>query len=164
MENCKLLNSLKNQFFVSFSMLEEIIEGCPDELWNKKASGFVFWQQFIHTFAGMKGWLRAEKMDGIPYSQINGINIYPEFEKDPEAILTKNDIKNCYNEIKEIVEKWFNGKDDDWLKSPYKIYDKINNLDMTIGQIKHMMYHIGYFEAIFRENGIKTGEYLEYFG
>jgi hypothetical protein len=27
------------------------------------------------------------------------------------------------------------------------------------GQIRHLMYHIGHCEAIFRENNIKTGEY-----
>jgi hypothetical protein len=43
MENCVFLDSLRNQFFLSFLMLEKIIEICPDELWNKKVSGFVFW-------------------------------------------------------------------------------------------------------------------------
>jgi hypothetical protein len=40
----------------------------------------------------------------------------------------------------------------------------MTKLDMTMGQIKHIMYHIGHCDAIFRENGIKTGEYLDYFG
>jgi len=164
MENNVLANSLKTQFFLSLSMLEKIIEICPDDLWNSKKSGFIFWQQLIHTFAGIKGWLREEKLDAIPFSQINGKNIYPEFEKDPETILAKSDITKCFNEIKETAEKWFNGKDDNWLKSPYKIYDKITNFDMTEGQIRHIMYHVGHCEAIFRENGIKTGEYLDYYG
>jgi hypothetical protein len=164
MGNCILLDSIKNQYFISFSMLEKIIEICPDELWNKKVSGYVFWQQLIHTFAGSKGWLREEKIDGIPFSQINGKNIYSEFENDPETILAKDEVKKCCNEVKEIAEKWFAGKDDDWLKSPYKIYDKINNFDQTVGQIRHIMYHIGHCEAIFRENGIKPEEYLDYYG
>jgi hypothetical protein len=50
MENCVFLNSLRNQFFLSFSMLEKVIEICPDALWNKKVSGFIFWQQLIHVF------------------------------------------------------------------------------------------------------------------
>ena len=66
MENSMLYN-LKNQFFKAFSMLEKIIEICPDEIWNCKKSGFVFWQQLMHTFAGMYGWLREEKLGYIPF-------------------------------------------------------------------------------------------------
>jgi hypothetical protein len=164
MENRILLNSLKNHFFISLSMLEKIIKICPDELWNKKKSNFIFWQQLIHTFAGMKGWLRDEKTENIPFSEINGKKVYPEFENDPEIMLTKEEIIKCFDETKEIVEKWFYERDDNWLKLPYKIYDKVTNFDITMGQIKHIMYHIGHCEAIFRENGIKTGEYLDYYG
>ena len=66
------------------------------------------------------------------------------------------------NETKKTAEKWFEGKDDDWLKMP--LYDKMTNFDNTTGQLRHIMYHVGHCEAIFRENGIKTGEYLDYFG
>jgi len=70
-------------------------------------------------------------------------------------MLTKADVKKFFNETKETVEKWFYGKDDDWLKSPFKQYDKWTNLDSTVGQINHVMYHIGHFDAIFRENNLR---------
>jgi len=163
MENNFLVNSLKNQFFLSFSMLEKIIEICPDELWNKKISGYVFWQQLVHTFSGIHGWLREEKPEVIPpFPTFNGKNIYPEFENDPEIMLTKTEINSLCNETKKTAEKWFEGKDDDWLKKP--LFNKFTNFDNTTGQIRHVMYHIGHCEAIFRENGIKPGEYLDYFG
>ena len=164
MENNVLINSLKNQFSISFTMLEKIIEICPDDLWNKKISGFIFWQQLIHTFSGMKGWLREEKYEGIPFSEINGKNIYPEFENDPEIVLVKEEVKKCFIEIKEIMYNWLNGKDDNWLKLPYKIYPKITNNDITLGQLRHLMYHIGHCDAIFRDNKIKPEEYLDYYG
>ena len=65
MENSILLNSLKKQFFDPFSMLERIIEICPEDLWNKKVSGFVFWQQILHTLVGEHFWLRVEKTEFI---------------------------------------------------------------------------------------------------
>jgi len=73
MEKNVLLHSLKTQFLISFSMLEKIIETCPDELWNKKVSGYVFWQQLIHAFAGIHGWLREDKLEIMPpFSIFNG--------------------------------------------------------------------------------------------
>jgi len=163
MENCVFLNSLRNQFFLSFYMLEKIIEICPDELWNKKLSGFIFWQQLLHTFSGIHCWLRSEKPEIIPsFPTFNGKNIYPELENDPEIMLTKMEIKNLCNETKEIAEKWFEKKDDDWLKMT--LFNNFTNFDNTTGQLRHIMYHIGHCEVIFREYGIKTGDYLDYFG
>jgi hypothetical protein len=163
MENCVFLNSLRNQFFLSFSMMENIIEICPDELWNKKVSGFVFWQQLVHVLAGAHCWLREEKPEIIPsFSTFNGKNIYPELENDPEIMLTKPEVRILCKETKETTEKWFAGKDDNWLKKI--LFGKMTNFDNITGHLRHIMYHIGHCEAIFRENGIKTGEYIDYWG
>ena len=162
MKNQVILNSLRNHFFISFSMLEEIIEICPEGLWNSKKSGFVFWQQLLHTFAGMLFWLREEDTDFT--EPFNEKKVYPELEHDPETMLTKDEIKNCCMEAKETAKKWFNEKDDKWLKSESKINNRLTNFDIMIMQVKHTLYHIGHCEAVFRENGIETGEYLDYIG
>jgi hypothetical protein len=159
MENNMFLNFLKNHFFLSFSMAERMIEICPDRLWNNKESSFVFWQQLLHTFAGMQFWLREENTDFI--EPFKDKNVHPELDGDPENILSKDDIKKCCKDAKEMGEKWFYGRDDNWLKLPSKVYNKITNFDNMEMQIKHLMYHVGHCEAIFRENGIKTGEYLD---
>ena len=162
MENCIFLNSLKQHFFSSFSMLEKIIEICPNEMWNKKVSGFIFWQQLLHTITGGLFWLRDENIEFIePFKEKN---VYPELEKDPENVLTKDDIKKCCSELKEIVKNWFLNKDDNWLKLPSKIYNKAINFDIIINQIKHFDYHIGHCESIFREYNINPGKYIEYYG
>ena len=163
MENDLSINSLKSQYLLSFSMLEKIVEKCPDELWNSKKSGFVFWQQLLHSFYFVRFWFRDETSEvNDPF---NNLNVYPRLEKEPEDTLTKDDIINFCKETKEIAEKWF--KDDNWLKLFYfknpshKNLEKITNNDVIVEQIRHLMYHVGYCEAIFRENEIKTGEYLE---
>jgi hypothetical protein len=99
MESNILINSLKNQFSATISMLGKIVEICPVELWNGKKSGYVFWQQLIHVFAGVKFWLRAAKMEYYPFSEINGKNIYPEFENDPEINLSKEDVFKIFSEM-----------------------------------------------------------------
>jgi hypothetical protein len=90
-------------------MLENILEICPDELWNKKVSGFVFWQQLLHAFGGVHYWLREENTEFI--EPFKDQNVYPErMEKDPENILSKDVLKQYCKETKEIAEKWFNWK------------------------------------------------------
>jgi len=161
MGNCELLNSLKNQFFVSYSMLEKIIDTCPDELWNKKVSGFIFWQQLFHTLAVEQYYLNGGKTEFLEVEPFKGKEFYPHrMEKDPENILSKDVLKKFFNETKEIAEIFFNGKDDNWLKLPSKIYNKVTNHEAILTQIRHIMYHVGHSEAIFRKNEIDVGEYL----
>jgi hypothetical protein len=157
MENNIFLKILKNHFFWSFSLLEKVIEICPEELWNSKKSGFMLLQHLLHIFAGVYVFLRNEKLNDYPFYEINGQKIHFEFEKVPEIILTKEDVIKYCNEAKEIAEIWFSEKDDEWLKSPYTNYSELTNFEKTEGIINHMMYHIGYCDSIFRESGMEKG-------
>jgi hypothetical protein len=56
--------------------LEDIIQTCPNDLWNKKCSGYEFWKQLVHTFSGTYLWLRDENInffEGID-DGINGLS------------------------------------------------------------------------------------------
>jgi hypothetical protein len=172
MDNNFLIKSMEKQFIVYFNTLENIIKLCPDELWNKKCSGYLFSHQFVHIFGTTYLWLRDENInffDGIG-DGINGLSIDNELDVDSKDVMdklyTKNDILEMCNGTKSQCEKWFRDKNDDWLYLPIKMDvktdRKFTNFDITIAQIEHTMYHIGHCEAIFREHNIKTGKYLDY--
>jgi hypothetical protein len=161
MENCIFLDKLKIHFSASFSMMEKIIGICPDELWNKKVSGSIFWKQILHAIRWGVFWLQSENIEFIEhFDEINGQPA--ELEKTPENVLSKDDIKECCIELKEKMEKWFLNKDDNWLKLPCWLNNKITNFDVFINQIKHFDYHVGHCEAVFREHNIDPGKYIEY--
>ena len=158
MDNNMFLNKLKWWFYEpihSFEGLEKQIEVCPDDLWNKKVSGYYFWQYILHAFISVHYWLREEKTEfNEPYKDEK--NLYPQMEKKPQKILSKDDIRNFCTETKFFAEKWFNGKDDDWLKQTFKIYDEWQNWEIIVGLVGHLSYHVGYSDAILRENGINS--------
>jgi hypothetical protein len=167
MENNILVKILEKRFALYFNMLEDIIDMCPNDLWNKKCSGYVFWQQLVHAFSGTYLWLRDEKInffDGID-DGINGLKINTELDVEQKdalkEIYSKIDVLKICSGTKDNCEKWFHGKEDNWLFLPFKMFEKFTNFDVTIGQIEHIMYHIGHCEAIFRENNIKTRKYLD---
>jgi hypothetical protein len=168
MENNTLVKNLENRFTVYFNVLEDIVEMCPNELWNKKCSEYIFWQQLVHTFSTAYLWLRDEEinfLDGID-DGINGLNIKTELDVEHKDALkesyTKTDVLKICNGAKNNCEKWFDGKNDEWLFFPSKMHEKFTNFDVTIIVIEHIMYHVGHCEAIFRENNIKTRKYLDY--
>jgi hypothetical protein len=82
MEKNTLVKKLEKRFNLYFNVLEDIIEMCPNDLWNKKCSGYIFWQQLVHTFSGTYLWLKDEKinfLDGID-DGINGFKINTELD------------------------------------------------------------------------------------
>lgn len=162
MQDKTMINTTKKQFDLSFSMLEQMIEKCPDDLWNEKKGGFVFWQQLLHAFTGINFWLRTKNEEFIePFADKK---VYPELDNAPENQLTRSDIKEYKNFVKEIIEAFFGDKDDIWLVDSSILYDKITNLDVIFMQIRHIQYHVGHCNSILRENNREAVDWLDYFG
>jgi hypothetical protein len=44
------------------------------------------------------------------------------------------------------------------------IYNNITNLDVILGQIRHLQYHVGHCESILRENGMTDLKWIDYLG
>ena len=162
MESIMLLEIAKTQFDLSFFMLEKMIEKCPDDLWNEKKGGFVFWQQLLHALSGVNYWLRINNDKYI--EPFVGRKVYPELEHEPEDQLTKEDLTVYKNVVKEISEVFFHEKDDEWLGNNSIIYDKIKNLDVIFMQVRHLQYHVGHCNSILRENNREPVEWLDYYG
>ncbi|WBW95920.1 DinB family protein [Oceanirhabdus sp. W0125-5] len=162
MKSDVLLKITKTQFDLAFSMLEQMIEKCPDDLWNEKKGGYVFWQQLLHAFTGTNFWLRMKKEKFVePFADKK---VYPELEHDPENQLTKEDLIEYKNQVKEIAEAFFADKDDEWLQESSILYNKIKNLDVVFMQVRHIQYHVGYCNSILKENNREVVEWIDYYG
>jgi hypothetical protein len=143
-------------------MLEEMICKCPDELWGAKNGGFVFWQQLLHAFTGINFWMRQDNEKFTePFSDKR---VYPELEQDPEDRLTREDLLEYRDKVKEICSSFFRGKDDDWLLKNSIVYDKIKNIDVVFMQIRHIQYHVGHCNSILRDKNREAVEWLDYYG
>ena len=153
------LDLSKRNFDVSFTMLENLIEITPDELWEKKKGGIVYWQQLFHVLTGANYWMRQSSEQFLePFSERN---LYPELEKDPESNLSKNELLEYKDKVKSITTSFFEGKDDSWLYNYSEVCDKIRNIEIVYMQIRHIQYHIGHCESILRENNHKTTEWID---
>lgn len=157
-----LIKTAKTQFFLSFAMLENLIEQCPDEVWDIKAGGFVFWQQLLHALTGTDFWMRQP--EGGFSEPFSDRKVYPELDHVPEGRITKDEMIELKNTVKTLCEGFFEGRDDGWITQPSWIYDKISNLDVVFGQIRHIQYHVGHCDGILRERGLAAGEWLDWYG
>ena len=152
----------KTHFFLSFSMLEKLIEQCPEDIWDIKAGGFVFWQQILHTLTGANFWMRQPGSDfKEPFAERA---VYPELDQEPAGRVSREEMILYKDTVKSLCEKLFEGRDDAWLTEPSGIYDRISNLDVILGQIRHIQYHVGHCNSILRDRGRKAVDWVEYFG
>jgi len=152
----------KRHILLCFGALENLIDKTPNNIWNQKKGGYVFWQQILHAMNGPLYWLRTEKNDFIePFSDLN---VYPELEKDPENILSKDQIKDLHKQVIELANSFFDKIDSKNLLEASVLYDKISNLDIVFDQIRHLQYHIGHCESILREAGITDLKWLDCYG
>lgn len=157
-----LVQVSKRQFQSSYVPLVNLTKDCPDELWSTKAGGFVYWQQLLHTFTGINFWLRTEGVDFI--EPFPGYKVYPELDGTPEINLTKEQVGNYTREIDRVVEQFFLRQTSESLLEASWIYDKITSLDVLLGQIRHIQYHVGHCEALLRERGCQTQKWLDFSG
>lgn len=152
----------RRHFELSFQMLEELIAICPEELWNRKLGGFVFWQQLLHALSGVDYWMRDAEGPFIePFSERK---LHPELDAEPEGGLTREELEAYKDKVRLACSAYFNGKDDAWLLSCSAIYDKISNQDIVYMLMRHIQYHVGHCDGLLRDRGGKTAEWVDYFG
>jgi uncharacterized damage-inducible protein DinB len=156
------LESAKRHFDLSFAMLDQVIAISPDELWEAKRGGIVYWQQLFHTLTGIYYWMRPS---GDRFEEpFAGRGLYPELEQDPESHLSRAELLEFLENVKTVVRRFFDQNDDAWLYEKSAVNPKIKNIDIIYMQIRHIQYHVGHCEAILRENNYDTAEWLDWYG
>lgn len=157
-----MLVHIKKHVDLSFSMLVGEIDACPDDIWNAKGGGFVFWQQLLHALTGILFWMRPEKISfQEPFSERR---VYPELEKPPEGYISKDEMRSFGEKVGTQLESFFRGKDDGWLTEKCAVYPKILNIDVTAMQIRHIQYHVGHCNGILRDRNYRAVDWIDYLG
>lgn len=153
---CKII---KRRFIQVLENIENLLTRIPENLYNKKISGYLIWKQIYH----MLNSLERNFIDPNNYT-------YPEFH---EEKLNSLDYKSKRELDKKILEKYFknikkkvlnhlNYLDDNKILDIINFKNiKITKLDFILSQYIHIMWHIGYLYSCIN---IETGKYPEYIG
>ena len=168
MENKYIINSLRRDFFGPFKQYEHFIEICPTDLWNKKIfipgnyDDVLFWQFLYCEFMYIINHLKDVENPSANGELDTREKIYLSAYYDPEKYLSREDLKDICKEAEIVANEWFNGKDDNWIKSSSKQNQETTNFTLTMAFIKKMTYYIGWCGALFKEYGVVIGEFYEY--
>jgi len=159
-----LLKATRRQLESSYQMLYEMIDICPDGIWVKINGAFPFWQQIYHASYWLDFWLR-DAYDGSEFrSMIFDEGISFELKREVtnfSSFLTKAQLKEYMVKIHSKTERIFERLNDDLLSTPI-IQGKFDYTyaDVIMGQIRHIMYHVGHCNSILRNNDLPAVEWI----
>ena len=160
--------ALKHQYDYSLTMLQDMIDVCPNNLWTERNGLFPFWQQLYHALY-WNDYNIQESRDGkkIFCWKIEK-NISHELDKNKTDFfeyITKDELNSYIHKFIEKKERFFNSMTDTLLLEPI-LYrqDGLTYFDIIANQIRHIMYHVGHCDCILRDNGYPVSAWLSIYG
>lgn len=160
-----ITTAARNQFDSTYYMLTKLVEVCPEDTWLEAGNKFPFWYYVYHIAFFIDFWFR-DSYDGSEFRcMIFDERIPPEFEQEvPEGIMiSKAEMAEYLECIHQKTGRIFDSLDDGRLGLP--IMEGAKNYtyaDVIMGQIRHIMYNLGFLNGILRKDGVPESDWYSY--
>lgn len=138
-----------------FGMLESQIEACPDELWEERAGGFLYWQQLLHAFACVELYALPEDGDALRLTgEPSGVVLLTAL---PEGSMSKARMRALAAKMRELARAFIAGQRKETLGLPHPALTRLlgkpkTNQHALMALIRHACYHIGCLDAFLRDH------------
>jgi len=160
-----ITEALRNQFDSTFHMARVLVKVCPKEIWAESYNDVPFWHQVFHYVYFIDFWMR-EKYDDSEWRTLIFDDIYnTDLNADSyEGLFISQDKMLEYLDAIQIKTTClFDSLNDEKLSvSVWSNYQQHTYADVIVGQIRHIMYNIGYLNGILRELGLPESDWYAY--
>ncbi|MHB8130976.1 MAG: DinB family protein [Mobilitalea sp.] len=160
-----ITEATRNQFDSTYKMLTTLVDICPDSVWYEYQHGAPFWYHIFHVTFFIDFWFRDTYDDSEFRSMTFDERIMPEFEQkiNPEVSVSRTDMREYLEKIHVKTSRIFDSLDDEQMGVPIVAgSDKFTYTDVIMGQIRHIMYNIGYLNKILRDHGAEESDWYAY--
>lgn len=157
--------TLQNQYESTHKMLENLLDNIPDYLWYSSYHDILVWKQIYHVVFFIDFWFREKYDDSDFRSMTFHDSINPELKSEVlEGIsISRDEMKEYLNKIHSKTERVFASlSDSDMTRPIIKGVEKYTYTDVILGQIRHIMYNIGYCNSCLREHGQPEADWYAY--
>jgi hypothetical protein len=145
-------------------MLERLVEVCGDETWQARFNDCPFWYHVYHAAYFIDYWLR-ESPDSGEFKACIPFAVPPEFECEigSEVFISRAAMQEYLRRLKQNTSAFFHSLTDEKLTLP-AVDGKPDHtyLDVILGQIRHVMYNVGYLNGILRGRGEEESDWYAY--
>ena len=151
-----VIQCFKDDFERFWGLMEKQIDICPDEIWSKKAGGWIFWQQILHSIGCVELFVLPEgESSSLPFSREEVLLI-----KEPGQAVSKVEMLELAGRMKGLADAYIASTTAQTLTSPEAGISKRMGRELTrqyaiIALIRHCCYHLGCCDATLREHGIQ---------
>ena len=136
----------------NLSLLEADIKNCPNELWEKKYGGDIYWHQIYHTMVATFAMLQNEKTSKLRTDIPDSIGMLKGGEYSGDY--SKERMLQFVEKTKKHLTTYFSYMSDSLFSNKVDFFGKnISILDLLLINVGHIMYHIGACDAALRDNG-----------
>jgi hypothetical protein len=155
-----MLSVLRRQISPTFQMISDIIDACPESLWNDSKSGRPFWQQVLHALIGIQFWFREASEAFAPPDF--GQGTIPDLDQAPTFTVDKDTVRAYLQTMRSRADVFFDSLNEKGLLVTSSIYDKCTNADLILGQVRHIQHHVGYCSCLLRIGGANAAKWIGY--
>jgi hypothetical protein len=154
-----ITEKLNTHLALSLTMLRNIAENCPENLWIKDNENESIWKRLLHVLESMDFWLDD-------FSEYHFNRIFDTFSAEMDtcnkSVLSKKDIFRYLDLLQTKIKGHFENMDDSILTESSGKHPRATYLDIILSQIRHIHNNIGYCNEKFTRKGIKSPEWLGY--
>ncbi len=150
------LDIVKENYLALMKMLEQTISLCSDELWSDDSINPHFWQEVYHTIYYLDYYFSDDWKNKPNHFEIPG-----HLKKIPEMVLSKEDLQDYLNEVREKCINLIDNLTEDKLQKKDSFYWTGGTLGhRLIYNIRHSQHHIGKLNFILRSRGLEVSTWV----
>ncbi len=151
-----LTESVKSDFNRIMGMIDAQIDACPDTLWNRKAGGWVFWQQLLHIGNAINFFIMHEGY--VPPSCNQELDVC-QLKKAPTSPMSKAELKAYLAAVQANAITFLDSLTSETLLARHEALSQYFKVDVSnqasiLKLVWHGAYHFGCCDALLREEGL----------
>jgi len=160
-----LTEVLRHQFDSTLHMARVLTDVCPGDVWVVSYNGVPFWQQVFHFVWFIDFWMRETYDDGewrvMVFDDAYSTDLYADSYEG--LFISREEMRTYLDAIQAKTTRLFNRLSDEALSISMRIDDMLlTYTDIITGQLRHIMYNIGYLNGILRAQGCPESDWYAY--
>jgi len=163
-----ITTALGNQFESCMIMMQTLINVIPPEVWNERYNDVPVWHQVYHVVFFIDHWFRDFYVRGRKDHLVGSFDerIIPELDAElPDGVcISQEEMREYLKRIHQKVTHVFDNMEDEKLGQPIIAGGSrdYTHMDVITGQIRHIMYNIGYLNGLLRERSLEEADWYSY--
>ena len=155
-----ITEKLQLHLSLSFQMLENVIESCPDTFWVAQEENESIWKRVLHTLESIDHWM-------VDFSDYHYKSLFDAYTAEMDQTcssppLSKKELLSYKDLLKPKIDRFFSEMDDERLTTHSSVHPATTFLDIILSQIRHIQMNVGYFNQILNSSDLRSPLWLGY--